>query len=131
MDKIKITHRKFLNDIQLLADQISIAQCRMRETFSGIYGIKRGGYVVAVYLSHRLNLPILNEPTSGCVVVDELVDSGKTLKKYENYHTAVLYRKDCTEFEADFYVKTINKWIVFDWETDETSRRDYELPRAV
>ena len=96
--------------------------------FTGIIPILRGGLVLATHLSYLLQIPIEMprelKRTGYYLIVDDLVDSGVTMKRYCNilmheklrFKTATLYRKDITEFEPDFYVKTINKWINFPWE---------------
>ncbi len=98
--------------------------------FRNIYGIPRGGLILAVYLSHLLDLPILidkNKITSETLVVDDICDSGVTLKKYKNYKTATLYYRQNEVFKPDYFVLDAKlNWIVFPWETDKTSKRDYE-----
>jgi hypoxanthine phosphoribosyltransferase len=61
------------------------------------------------------------------LIADDLVDSGLTLDTIKNYYkifaditidTAVLFKKDCTKFKPDFFVKDVKKetWIVFPYE---------------
>ena len=52
--------------------------------FSGVYGLPRGGLVPAVMLSHKLNLPLLMAPCRGCIVVDDIADTGTTLQHYRD-----------------------------------------------
>ena len=58
------------------------------------------------------------------LIVDDLVDSGLTLETIKNYYkifaditldTAVLFKKDCSKFEPDFFVESVrgNEWLVF------------------
>lgn len=47
----------------------------------GIYGIPRGGLCVAVALSHYLELPMLMAPQVGCIVVDDLIQTGATMRR--------------------------------------------------
>ena len=50
---------------------------------SNIYGVPRGGLVVAVKLSHLLNLPIITDKDkiipSKTIIVDDIVDTAGTL----------------------------------------------------
>ncbi|GAG06792.1 unnamed protein product, partial [marine sediment metagenome] len=48
----EMTHEQFQLAIQALAKQIK------EHKFVGIYGIPRGGMVVAVYLSHCTGIPV-------------------------------------------------------------------------
>ena len=89
------------------------------KTFTGVYGIPRGGLCVAVKLSHFLNIPLLDLPQDNCWIVDDIYDSGKTLEKYKNYKNATYFvlisKKDPTWFDS--YITMKNKeWIIFAWE---------------
>ena len=57
-----------------------------------------------------------SEIVHNTLIVDELVDTGVTMKRYHNYSIAVLYRKDHTIIEPDYFASTINKWVIFPWE---------------
>ena len=49
---------------------------------TGVYGIPRGGLVFAVMLSHKLSIPMLMSPVPGCLIVDDICDSGESLLHY-------------------------------------------------
>lgn len=40
--------------------------------------------MVAVALSHRLELPLLTQPQPGCLVVDDVYETGRTLAPYRD-----------------------------------------------
>jgi hypoxanthine phosphoribosyltransferase len=86
-----------------------------------IYGISRGGLVVAVRLSHMLDLPLIldsKEIQPHTLVVDDIADSGKTLWKYKNSLIATLYYNERSAVIPKFWIfKKKDKWIVFPWET--------------
>lgn len=103
-------------DFGLLIDQLAK---KIKGKFDGIYGIPRGGLMIAVPLSHKLKLPLLLYPTKNSLVVDDISDTGKTLKRYEYKKIACLFSTDWTETKPDWYtsVKLSKKdWIVFPWE---------------
>ena len=53
--------------------------------FNDIYGVPRGGLVVAVALSHLLDLPMITDVglvSSSTLVVDDISDSGTTCRWY-------------------------------------------------
>jgi uncharacterized protein len=87
--------------------------------FDGIYGLPGGGLPLAVCLSHSLNLPLLMYPTENTLVVDDISDTGKTLKSHVNKKIATLYSSNWTIVKPNWYVKmkkNKNSWIMFPWE---------------
>jgi hypoxanthine phosphoribosyltransferase len=51
---------------------------------TGVYGIPRGGLILAVTLSHRLSIPWLPEPQPGCILVDDVIETGHTMQTLIN-----------------------------------------------
>ena len=97
--------------------------------FCGVYGIPRGGLCLAVKISHHLNLPLLFEPKEGCLVVDDIYDSGKTLEKFKNLKNAsyfvLISKKDPTWFDSYLTMKN-DEWIIFAWEDSSKALIDKE-----
>lgn len=85
-----------------------------------IYAIPRGGLIIAVRLSHLLDLPLCftyhEWKKTETLVVDDVSDTGEALSRFKDFKIATLHRKDGTKTEPDFCVKTINQWIVYPWE---------------
>ncbi|MBI2640395.1 MAG: phosphoribosyltransferase [Candidatus Sungbacteria bacterium] len=118
---------------ELDKDIEKISKWAKDKNFKSIYGIPRGGLVVAVALSHRLNLPLklhTEEIDSLTLVVDDISDSGKTLLDFEknmNMKPAVatlFYHKD-TKRMPDFFLREKKDWVVFPWEIEESSKYDH------
>lgn len=88
---------------------------------TGVYGLPRGGLVIATILSNRLNIPMLMAPCDGCIVVDDLSDSGVTLKHYRDcgYTIFTWGAKPQTSVQPDWFYEMWgqNEWIVFPWES--------------
>lgn len=89
-----------------------------KKQYSGIYGIPRGGVILAVMLSYRLSLPLLAAPAPGCLVVDEICATGQILKNYVGrYDTAVMH---CFYKVLDlptYYGGVVkDEWTVYPWE---------------
>lgn len=87
---------------------------------SGVYAPPRGGLLLAVMLSHSLDVPFLTEPVKDCLVVDDIVDTGRALCQYKGqdvYTASMFYNKSLSCFEPDFWkwLKT-DTWIKFPWE---------------
>lgn len=93
-------------------------------TFKNIYGIPRGGLVIAVMLSHRLGIPLVmakSKISDDTLIVDDISDTGKTLKKFikRNNTVATLWVSPRTKTMPTVFCKVVpdNKWIVFPFET--------------
>jgi hypoxanthine phosphoribosyltransferase len=65
------------------------------------------------------------------LVVDDLVDEGDTMQTVLKHlsdksprvlNAAVLFRKPWSKFEPDFYIETLDEWVVFPWERGEVGR---------
>ena len=92
-----------------------------KDKYKNIYGIPRGGLIIATILCYKLNLPIImnkEEITKQTLIVDDICDSGKTLKEYEEQDTYTLFYKENTQIKPTHHSKTVNQetWIVFPWE---------------
>lgn len=98
-----------------------------------IHGIPRNGLILAVALSHRLDIPMVTElrlrddyELNQILIVDDVSDTGKTLGKYVGIPIATLYYKPKTsKVEPDIYVHKTDRFIVFPWETEESAKADY------
>lgn len=95
-------------------------------TISGVYGIPRGGLILAVLLSHKLNKPLLLAPTPNCLIIDDIADSGRTLvhfthndTQFNKYFITTMYYCDRSIVKPDFYgYNKYEEWIIFPWEVD-------------
>ena len=99
---------------------------------TGVYGLPRGGLIFAVMLSHKLHVPMLMSPATGCIIVDDICDSGESLLHYvkdtsgidpsdKAYQVATMYYKpNKLGIIPDLWWKPKeDKWIVFPWEDKE------------
>ena len=86
--------------------------------FNGVYGVPRGGLVLAVMLSHRCGLPLLAAPCDGCIIVDDIADTGETLQRYSGKHfIATMFYHRQSSFVPDFWLyEKGDRWIVYPWE---------------
>lgn len=103
--------------------------------FKNIYGIPRGGLVVAVMLSHKIDLPVITDKrqiTRKTIVVDDIADTGDTLKKLLKIKKpgaiATLYFHPQSLVVPLYYVELkADQWLVFPWETNRSSKYDGTL----
>lgn len=87
--------------------------------FNGVYGPARGGLVFAVMISHRYHLPFLGAPQPGCLIVDDIIDTGDTAKAWANkgYVIASMFFNSDSPVKANYYMyETEGKWLIFPWE---------------
>ena len=97
---------------------------------ASIYGIPRGGLIPAVMLSHKLGLPITRNLEKNALVVDDICDSGETIKHHMSlgYSVATILYKLSAEVKPTFYFEIAREdaWYVYPWETkDSNPIQDY------
>lgn len=123
MEKEQITWEEIEGWVDALIDHIKSKNL----TFSGVYGIPRGGLIPATIFSYKTGLPLLLAPTKNCLIIDDIADSGKTLMhftlndtQFNKYFIATIYYSERSLVKPDFYTKKkTDKWIEFPWERDE------------
>lgn len=101
--------------------------------FSGVFGVPRGGLVLAVSLSHRLGLPLLPAPQAGCLLVDDVYETGRTLEPYrqlEDCTTVVWVSKVLPQWWQAVEVVQSSEWIVFPWECAAAAAADEQAYRS-
>ena len=95
-----------------------------------IYGIPRGGMVVAVYLSHLTGHPVVEQDDINpmTLIVDDIIETGNTMRKYEEngyVMAALYYNKKCSTV-PDAWIFEQTDFVKFPWETDSSAKIDYE-----
>jgi hypoxanthine phosphoribosyltransferase len=94
------------------------------DKFGFIYGIPRGGLVIAVALSHRLSKPLIDSAdlratnTERVLVVDDISDTGNTLHHLAPILSATIHYNPKALFRPTAWVltKEPDEWIVYPWE---------------
>ena len=133
ISKVNITHlhkkikRVSWEDVdegcKVLAEAIKHTIPKLEGT--SIYPVPRGGMIPAVIISHILNLPIVDKPNLHSVIIDDIEDSGKTLMKYYENYTFVLYSKRIkrgdrrTDSTFTYSLITEDTWLIFPWENQD------------
>lgn len=108
---------------------------KTKPEFTSVMGVPRGGLILAVIISHRLNIPLVFEPTSTTLIVDDICDSGDTFYEiHTKYHlldlkfACLYYKSHTSKFIPNIYsVEYLgNSWIVYPWERDDSETiQDY------
>jgi len=115
----QISYKEFYSDAQSLATIIE-------KQYEAIYAIPRGGVPVGIILSNLLNIPLIDDKEmidSNVLIVDDLTDSGATLKQYPGNDTAVLYKKSWSPLTT-YWVEETDDWIEFPYEQTERDEAD-------
>jgi GTP cyclohydrolase IA len=117
---------EFEKDVLSLANQIRQHPDFLR--FTSIYGVPKGGVPLAVALSRELGLRLSNHRSAfpfEVLVVDDIIDSGTTRKRFHQHHFACLHCKNVAEAEPTFAVHAnVDKWIQYWWEGEEKPAED-------
>lgn len=121
----KITYKQLLEDIDTLIEQIKTNGNALK-IYDNVYGIPRGGVPVAVLVAKALNLPLIDNPSLAdfhTLVVDDLIDSGKTRSLFPDSDLAVLYRKPHSPV-TPYCVKEYADWVELPYENSVADDED-------
>lgn len=120
----------FERDLRKLTRQIKGAG----KTFKKIYGVPRGGLLLAVRLSNSLRIETfvndIREIDEETLVCDDISDNGTTIEKlFEKIKIkpffVSIYIAENTSAMPDIYLRKKRLWIVFlPWEKEEMSQYD-------
>ena len=107
-------------EVGILADAVANRNFRRLsdDGHPGVFGVPTGGSVLAALLCGRHGYTQLNEPVDGCLVVDDLVDSGRTLEPFHRrgLHCDALFRKPHSPAHLASAAATTSGWVRFPWE---------------
>ena len=145
--KVFITYQQYG---ELLNNMASYLQNRNDLIFDAIVAPPRGALPIAVHLSHYLNIKnilisnhdltmfLIEHKEPRLLMVDDIVDTGKTMHSYKTritqcyscllFYTASLYYKERSIFEPNYYCMKTDQWIVFPYEheKEKPNRPGYE-----
>ena len=114
-----------------------LCQRLKHESFEAVYGVPRGGLIIAVLVSHILGIPLITSLRDmygkKFLVVDDIADTGRTLEKLKklevcngatfatlDYHKQSSVVPDCWISEKG------DRWIVYPWEREDSKEvQDY------
>jgi hypoxanthine phosphoribosyltransferase len=129
---LKIANKIYLSwdDIDDLVNKLCLQIQDSKLPINSIMGIKRGGLIPAVMVSHRLNIPYVESINANTLVIDDICDTGETLKGLvQGVPTAVLHYKLHTSVFTPSIFAEIHKgdeWLIYPWERrDSEAIQDY------
>jgi hypoxanthine phosphoribosyltransferase len=112
-----------------LVDKLCEKIITEQPNIDSVFGLKRGGLIPAVMVSHKLGLPWSDVMLPNTLVVDDICDTGVTLKNCIGGYTAVLHYKPHTSCYTPNIYATIHEgdeWIIYPWERkDSETIQDY------
>ena len=114
-DKEYVTFADCWAFIRLLAKEHEMRR------FTGVYALPRGGLTLGVMASHALHIPLLAAPCKGCVVIDDIADTGLTLQHYKasDFYIATMFYHRQSVVVPDLWMREKRDgWIVFPWEEE-------------
>ena len=102
-------------------DQALIALCNKLPNGSHLWGIPRGGTLIAVMMSHAVPTLIYESvlyADKTDIVVDDIVDTGESMSDFCNYETATLVERYSSKTHTDYVGVTVehDDYIIFPWE---------------
>lgn len=106
-----------------------------------LYGVPRGGVAVAYKIAHEFaklypghQVPtVFAMPYGGrmlqgrVLVVDDIVDSGETIRKYNYRPTLALLCRDASKAKADYYgadLQGSTEWVQFPWDEEGSEPKE-------
>ena len=128
---LRIENKIYLSwdDVSQLVDVLCEKIITELPNIDSVYGIARGGLIPAVLVSHKLNLPWSNVMLPNTLVIDDIADTGHTLKNTIGCYTATLHYKPHTScYIPNIYAQVHegDEWFFYPWERkDSETLQDY------
>lgn len=128
---LKLQNKLYLSwdDVNTLVNDLCVKITFEYPNIDSVFGLKRGGLIPAVMISHKLDLPYSDVMYPNTLVIDDICDTGNTLKNCIGGYTAVLYHKPHTScYTPNLWAKIHNgdEWIIYPWEAlDSEPIQDY------
>ena len=122
--------REFDQSVDYIANQ-----CKEMK-LTGIYGVPRGGLCLAVALSHKLDVQLIEKPLKNSLIVDDVFETGITLSNFKNIEGVnffVLVSKKKPIWWNAVHLSLKEEWIVFPWENIENvlyEEKEYKSKRC-
>ena len=83
--------------------------------WNGVYGVPKAGLVLAVALANRMHLPLLMAPENGCLVIEDVANTGLSLFPYMGrFEIACMFDCGC-QVPIDYSYEETAARVVFPW----------------
>jgi len=137
-EKILITYNTFGK----LADDLCSVIRSSNIKFSAVHGLPRGGLILAVHISFKLEIPLIINltqftkefPNGRLLIVDDIIGTGKSYDRAIEtarirniqYNTGVLFCRPDLEDKPNFIIDKTDSWILFPWDKEEEPINEYQ-----
>lgn len=122
-----------INFCRISWDALSKHVIALSEKLRGrhVYGIPRGGRLIAAYMAYHGCVFVGREPVNtSVVIVDDIADTGKTLSRYRAFETATIFvRESCMPYpDPDFFELVVESdvYVLFPYEDEKEVREQLE-----
>lgn len=113
------------------------AASRIQKEYSGIaarplraYPIPRGGVPAAYAIARYMKLDIVDKASEADILIDDLIDSGRTMKKYQDEYDIPMYVLLDKRRPEEYGIEK-DSWIVWPWEGDSNSSLEDNITRLL
>lgn len=96
-----------------------------------VYPIPRGGVPVAYRVKGMIGLTIVNRPEDANVFLDDIIDSGETMRKYCDRYPGVPFIALIDKTNPNLEPRYVDQWIVFPWEGSEEGSITENITRII
>lgn len=117
-------NRKQIIDWVEIQDYINVLSQQIKDkNYIGIYGIPRGGLILATLLSYKTGLPLLSAPSKNCLIMDDDASTGVTLLPYiGRFDVALMYKNpDCSITPTYLYKEYDDVYKTFIWNEENNN----------
>lgn len=117
---LELTWQDVQWEVQRLADRWADV------AISSVYGIPQGGVAPALLIAQALSVSIVDKPHHDTLILDDLIDSGRTMQPYADlgYHVDALYRKPHSPADIAPQAALVDDWLSFPWEKENGTPTD-------
>lgn len=85
--------------------------------YVGVYGVPRGGLLIALIISYKIGLPLLSSAIDNCLVVDDAVSTGVAMLPYiKRYDTYAIVVDENAPYTTTYYNYHTKELIYFPWD---------------
>jgi len=92
-----------------------------------VYGVPKGGMIIAGFAGNYGEWISVTNPSVADIIIDDIVDSGRTKDKFTKYEIPFVALVEKEEFKSG----SLGDWIVFPWEADKIDDIDDNIQRLI
>lgn len=124
-EKMQLTHQDIFELCKELAMRVDAVRRVRGIKRPKVYAIPRGGIPVLYVLHTRLNIVIVNDPKEADIFIDDISDSGETMRRYLSINPDASFIALIDKINSERHRQEFGgRWIVFPWERGENHEDD-------